>query len=79
MDENTSFTRCYVKSESWTFCPKLRLQSQVRTFLQWNSKPTFSTESAESSLSKARLWPHMSANPRTKGPLIYLSPRRAPL
>ncbi|MEE4130514.1 hypothetical protein V2I60_06855 [Pseudomonas viridiflava] len=48
MDENTSFARCYVKSDSSTFCAKLRFQSQARTFLPWNSKPTFSTESADS-------------------------------
>jgi len=64
MDENTSFARCYMKSDSSTFCAKLRFQSQPLTFLPWNSKPTFSTESAgcghSSSLHKQKSKAHLS-------------------
>ena len=62
-DENTSVARCYVKSESWTYCQKFRFQSQARTFLAWNSKPTFSTESANSSQPKVRLNEHCVSPP----------------
>jgi len=47
MVENILFARCYVKSNSWTICAKLRFQSQTQTFLPQNSKKTFWTESTQ--------------------------------